>query len=229
LLQQRKWANRLIKMTRANKNFARCESPFMGNMTAWYGAYAIMAVRRQSDDDERVESLRRILEQMKANPPALVGVSPMGTVVSAADIDADIQRLVRVSALTVRIATKEIAHAQRGGAGNDRLSFRELDACVDAYAEVAKKYVLILTGAAMLTLEPIEQFDANDVFQFSWIPRCTNCRHSANYHSDNGRGCNGAAEDYHRMIRAGETPSATFCACAISESEVYAQTREFSI
>lgn len=228
VLQQRRWATRLGEMTRQNKNFTRCASPFMREMSRWYGANAIMAVRRQADDDKRVVSLRRMLEQMKANPPALISISPMGTMLTADEIEADVQRLKAVSDRIVRFADKQIAHAERGAGfddDSDRVTFKELNDCVDAYADVAKKYVLILTGGTLLSLEPTELFDPTDVFRFPWIPNCTECGHSADYHVGGGKLCNGWTADYRRAMDAGEHGMPKICECKITKSDVYSQTQ----
>jgi len=191
-------------------------------VSGWYGAFVIMAVRRQADDDRRVVSLRRVLEQMKVNPDALVGISSIDKV-TVDEVAFDSQRLDQVSERIIRIADKEIAHAERGGAGIN-VTFNDLDECVDAYADIAKKYVRILTGASMPTLVPVEQFDACDVFRFPWIPTCTKCGHSADYHGDSGEVCNGMAQDYHRMIAAGVHRMPPPCECVATQSGVYDQT-----
>ena len=227
LLQQRRWAERLGRMFHDNKNFFWSESPFAHDLVRWYTAFALMAVRRQTDSGSKVVSLRRLLEQMKNNPPALVNASPVNHKLTVAEIDADISKLESVSEKIVRVADKEIAHAERGGFGDEaqRPKIKELDDCVDEFAEIAKKYVLILTGAAMPSLVPTEQFDAEDIFCFPWVPKCAKCNHSANYHADElGGTCNGMAQDFHLTKHMQNPPPLEGCECTLTEAAVYEQT-----
>jgi hypothetical protein len=169
-----------------------------------------------------------MLEQMRVNPNALVDISPMkGRALPVGEISEDIERLDKVSEKILPIANNEIAHADRRGARFDdgqRPTLKELDDCVEAYAEIAKKYVLVLTGAAMVSIDPVEQFDADDIFRFAWIPSCSKCGHAADFHSDEHRTCNGGADDYHRSISAGTHAAFEPCECTATEADVYAQT-----
>ena len=65
------------------------------------------------------------------------------------------------------------------------------------------KYVALLRGAGMASLEPTDQFDGDDVFRFPWIPQSTKCGHAADYHVQGTGMCNGAAADYHRALSEG--------------------------
>ena len=226
LLQQRSWMERLGQMFRDNKNFMYSNN-FDYELVRWYTAFALMALRRQTDTGAKVISLRSMLEQMKANPPALADVSPEGHNLKLDEIAADIVKLDAVSKKIVRVADKEIAHAERGGYGNedDRPRIKELNASVDEFAAVAKKYFRVLTGGVMLTRAPVETFDSNDIFCFPWIPACEHCGHSANWHQTKSGGtCNGRVQDFHLTKHLADPPRLKECSCELTESEVYAQT-----
>lgn len=227
MLQQQLWSERLGRMIRENEKFVRCESPFIGEMARWYVSHAAMSVRRQVDADENVISLRRVLEQMNANPPALIGLSPLGKAVTVTEIDADIATLVSISQKIVRVADREIAHADRRGFGDDvsRPNFKELNECIDGFATLAQKYYELVTGAAMIGgLQPVEQFEWSDVFRFSWIPKCPECGHSAIFHSREGRMgiCNGWTDDWKQAGMAGPAPDP--CRCGLTDTQVYGRS-----
>ena len=91
-----------------------------------------------------------------------------GDALDPAIVQADIERL--------ETATKEIlSHSDRVVAHDDRrgpefeVNFDQLNGAIDAIEEITKRYILLFTGASMLSMTPIDQTNAVSVFSFPWV------------------------------------------------------------
>lgn len=91
--------------------------------------------------------------------------------VSSRIVSTDLAALEAATSRLVHHSDRQIAHNDRRGDGPQfsPLTYAELDAAIVAVAETAKKYVLLLTGAAMVSMTPIDLTDSIDVFRFPWI------------------------------------------------------------
>lgn len=49
------------------------------------------------------------------------------------------------------------------------MTFNDLDVAIELIAELTRKYLLLITGASMLSLTPYDQTNAVAVFTFPWI------------------------------------------------------------
>lgn len=61
-----------------------------------------------------------------------------------------------------------MAHDDRRGP-EFAVNFDQLNTAIDAIEEIAKRYILLLTGASMLSMTPIDTTNAVSVFNFPWI------------------------------------------------------------
>jgi len=83
----------------------------------------------------------------------------------------DLDQLDSVATKVKRFANKMIAHTAKSGAeAVINLTFREIDAAIDVYHDIAIKYIGLLTGASYFDLTPTDQFDSLSIFRFAWAP-----------------------------------------------------------
>lgn len=91
--------------------------------------------------------------------------------IDPAVFQADVRRLIAVSHTVRRYANKHLAHlAKRGAEGSAALTFAEIDAAIDAFEEVAIRYIALLTGYCYTELTATDQFDSRSIFRFAWAP-----------------------------------------------------------
>ncbi|HLI96993.1 MAG TPA: hypothetical protein VKT72_13060 [Candidatus Baltobacteraceae bacterium] len=203
LLWQREQIRRIGKMIEENPRLLASDKPFLWDARRWYMFFAVMRIRSQADNDEDVYSLRRVLEEMREHPECFSESYALeliqkdgqhldsGFVQTLADglwndfrtdggdfdtaaLDADIQHLHDISKEVRRLANKSIAHVTKQGILNEpKLTFDDLDKCIDAFDAITVKYIVLLTGGAYSggTLMPTEQFDWYEEFSFPWKPR----------------------------------------------------------
>ena len=153
---QRTQFHRIMEMTQRDRGLL-ARTPFLFDLRRWYTAWVAMAIRRQTDKDTRVVSLRRLLEDMRAAPGALSNIGFLGRQLTVKQIEQDLNHLYNVSRNVRRLANREIAHAQRGGAGSlNRPTFNEKSGAIDEIERLVKKYSAIFTGVAWVQLEPID-------------------------------------------------------------------------
>jgi hypothetical protein len=84
--------------------------------------------------------------------------------------------LVRGDIERLKNATKEIlTHSDRVVAHDDprgpefQINFDGLNSAIDVIEDIAKRYILLLTGASMLQMTPIDSTNSVSVFGFTWI------------------------------------------------------------
>jgi hypothetical protein len=161
-----------------NPRLKASPKPFLSDVLLWYTTFAVMAVRRQSDRDDDVVSLRRILyeidahsecvdremivemfrshhphyptemEQLLINSIWKDFAAPDGSLDRTA-LSNDIAHLDDISKAITRVANKTMAHATRQGLAMTTIpTFKELDDCIDAYDHIAVKYVQLIVGAS---------------------------------------------------------------------------------
>jgi hypothetical protein len=203
LLWQREEIHRVGRMIEANPRLKASPKPFLSDVLLWYTTFAVMAVRRQSDCDDDVVSLRRILHEIGQHPECINREMIIGMFGShdpryPADIEqfliesmwkdfaalddsfdtsklaADVAQLDHISWAITRLANKTMAHATRQGLAMTSMpTFKELDDCIDAYDQIAVKYVRLILGASTAggSLAATEQFDWYEEFRFPWKPR----------------------------------------------------------
>ncbi len=93
---------------------------------------------------------------------------PTGEILDAATVRADIERLETATKGILSHSDRVVAHDDPRGPEFD-VNFDDLNVAIDTIEEVAKRYILLLTGASMLTMTPIDSTNAISVFSFPWI------------------------------------------------------------
>ena len=202
LLWQREQIRRIGEMIDANPRLLASPKPFLWDARRWYMSFAVMRVRSQADNDEDVYSLRRVLEEMRGHPEVFNRDYALELVQSdgryrgsdfeqsladsiwkhfstdsgdfdTAALDADLEHLENISRDVRKLANKSIAHVTKQGILSEpKLTFNDLDKCIDAFDAITVKYIMLLTGGGYSggTLMPTEQFDWYEEFTFAWKP-----------------------------------------------------------
>lgn len=161
-----------------------------------YGSFMVMAIRRELDADFDVVSLRRLLEELKDSPTLLTkawfrtlysSLDDKSPIPESAFADGDFERhagklehfdpkiaekdLARLGTLSkniTRFANKKIAHNTKAQA---TVTFKEINAFVDEFENIVKKYILLFTAAGYSSLIPVWQYGWDTVFTKPWIKK----------------------------------------------------------
>lgn len=184
---------RYLEIVKGNKDIQR-PSDFHEWTIRNYGAYIVMAIRRQLDTDNDVISVRRLLKEIRLNPE-LITKTWFRTLYSSlskkfplspdaiADSDfedhagkldyfdpaiaiADLNKLDILGKKITRYANKRIAHKTKIRAS---LSFKEINSFLKEFEDIVKKYILIFTGSGYSSLVPVPQYDWEEIFTKTWI------------------------------------------------------------
>lgn len=189
---------RIYKDTReiVSKNPAvQAPSLYHDFVTSCYVAYAVMAVRRQASAPRPDSvSLTRLLDEIEKRPSIMsrqrfVAMYPEGPArdwsagpdydrfsdkngnqVSSEVVQRDLDRLdLAVKNVTI-LATKRVAHLDYRKPIDPVPTFVDLDKAIDTLGSVFNKYNVLLTGTAMLSMEPTIVVDWTAIFQVPWLP-----------------------------------------------------------
>jgi hypothetical protein len=148
---------------------------FYSAVHRWYGANALIAVRRQLKDDSRSVSLVRLLKQIGEcsqqltlyfylrqfprdpnyvdwQTPTFGILSADGKMVSPDIVKMDLSSLQSVASKIERIADTTVAHLDRRKS-KERVTFNELAAAIDGFNLVACKYISFVTSRGSSTLD----------------------------------------------------------------------------
>jgi hypothetical protein len=200
LLWQREQIRMIGKMIDDNSQLQQNDKPFLWSARRWYMVFAAMAVRRQTDLNEKAVSLKKVLSEIRDNPACItrqVLVDHFRAVYPRADevfentivdgvwnnwcdaygrlnserIVADLDKLDQESKSVLAFASSTLAHTSKKAIGKDfNLTFNDLDAVIDHLARLAIAYGSLLTGRSSSTLLPTAQFDWYAQFRFPWKP-----------------------------------------------------------
>jgi hypothetical protein len=160
-----------------------------------YATSQSAAVRRQAEPSPRVVSLRRLLDEIAAEPERLsrqrfVGAWPpedqrrgnetflerfagdVGDHLDPKPVVADIERLVSESKIVTDHVDQYIAHTDEKPVAQ-LATFEELNAAIRVVGELFRKYALLLTGDSYATLVPVPQHNWEAIFEMPWIVKAT--------------------------------------------------------
>ena len=80
----------------------------------------------------------------------------------------DIERLSGATSKILGHSDRAVAHDDRRRA-RDAATFDDLNLAIDMIEEIAKRYLLLLTGESMIQMTPIDVTNSIGVFRFTWI------------------------------------------------------------
>lgn len=154
----------------------------------YYGFWLAVQLRRETDKDSRSISLANIVTDISRHSTVLTeeqvrrlwrdphGVYASSTFRDFADptgnhFEPDIavrhaEELAAASEVLRTFVNKALVHRERDFE-SPAPTFNEMDAIADKYEDIAKDYILLLTGAAF-RFKVIDQIDSLDVFDFAW-------------------------------------------------------------
>lgn len=156
-----------------------------------YATSQAAAVRRQAEQSSRVVSLRRLLDEIAAEPERLtrqrfVGAWPpedqarghetftnrfagdVGDQLDPQIVAGDIERVETEAKSVVDHVDQYVAHTDEKPVA-ELATFEELNAAIDALGELFRKYALLLTGSSYATLVPVPQHNWQAIFEHPWI------------------------------------------------------------
>lgn len=90
-----------------------------------------------------------------------------GDVFDPAVAQADAQRLRDATEKIIAFADGAVAHDDRNPP--EAITFNDINKAIDVIEEIARKYILLLTGYSFLRLTPYDQTNAVRVFRAPWI------------------------------------------------------------
>lgn len=159
-----------------------------------YGSYVVMAIRRQLDVDDDVISLKRLLTEIKDSPQLLTKQwfrslysnsdnnlpipiesfadgdfeSHAGSMehFDPAIAEADLLKLETLGKTITHYANKQIAHRTKV---KTRVTFSEINAFLEEFENILKKYILLFTASGYTSLTPVFQYDWEVIFTKVWI------------------------------------------------------------
>jgi hypothetical protein len=162
--------------------------------------FAAMAVRRQTDRDDKLVSLTQLITEMRRHPHCITrdlqvqqfrGVYPQADAtfehaivdglwdkwrdangdLSTDRLDADLLSLEQESKAVYVFASSTLAHTSKKAIGKDfNLTFNDFNAVIDHLERLTIDYQALLTGRGCNTLLPTPQFDWYRQFSFAWRP-----------------------------------------------------------
>ena len=159
-----------------------------------YGSYVVMAIRRQLDSDNDVISLKRLLTELKDSPQLLTKQwfrslyassdnnlpIPMESFADgdfeshagsmehfdSAIAETDLLKLETLGKTITHYANKQIAHRTKV---ETSVTFSEINAFLDEFENILKKYILLFTASGYTSLTPVFQYDWEVIFTKVWI------------------------------------------------------------
>ena len=180
------------EIVRGNETVLKGGPAFHNWITDNYVTFVAMSIRRQTDTDNDVISLARLISDIRDNPESLrrdwhisfyknmafgVGNSVgndtftknagTGDYMDASIAQNDLDNLMTISQKVGKLANRKIAHKTTKAI--PQLTFDDVDECIEGIKEIAQKYILLLT-TAFNVLEPIMD-DWQGIFTMKWIER----------------------------------------------------------
>jgi len=159
-----------------------------------YGSYVVMAIRRQLDCDNDVISLKRLLTELK-DSPQLLTKKWFRSLYSSSDnnlpipiesfadgdfeshagsmehfdpaiAETDLLKLETLGKTIAHYANKQIAHRTKV---KTSVTFSEINAFLEEFENILKKYILLFTASGYTSLTPVFQYDWEVIFTKVWI------------------------------------------------------------
>jgi hypothetical protein len=152
-----------------------------------YVTYVAMAIRRQADTDSDSVSLARLISDIRDHPESMTRATHVafyknfiiegygdqmftehagpGDFMDPTIAKKDLAELQEVSRSVNQLASRTIAHKSTRAV--PKLTFNDIDACIEAIKKIAQKYILLLS-AAHNVLEPVMD-DWQTIFTMKWI------------------------------------------------------------
>ncbi len=193
LLNHQQIYNEFISV--ANKNLEHVKKYngiyFCRFIMSCYGVSATVGIRRHIKSNLQSISLIRVLEQMKNcakdfTYDSYLKVYPLkgwvwqeatfrllskdGRLISSELIEDDIKKLKKLSKKAETLVDRVYAHLDRRGT-RVKLTFEELEKTLEAYNQIACKYICFLTGTHNSTLQPTIQDNWQDIFTVALNPK----------------------------------------------------------
>jgi hypothetical protein len=187
-------------MFQQNPELQAVGSNLWGWLVTLYAAAVLMRLRREADTQGNTINLRTLLEEIEKRPDVITRgriaarnpeIPPFlaktiddnftlhwaqsSSVGGPEDqLDAQVVRADRLAfeqatARLDEITSRTLAHRPRDGP--DAAEVSGVDAIFELFEELLKKYLGLLTGSALMTAEPIPQFNTVAPFMFPWHPR----------------------------------------------------------
>jgi hypothetical protein len=198
LLWQREQIRRIGRMIDDNPRLQVPPRRFLKDIRTWYMTFAAMSLRRQTDKDEGHASLRWLLSDIAKHPeyltrdhfvecfrksptdPEFEGFlvdtdwkkwsSPDGSL-NVAIVEEDIESIRQSSRRLYAFASSFVAHTSlKAIAKGTTVTYDEMDALIDRFEELTRKYTVLLTYRGSTGLLPIDH-GWYELFSFAWKPR----------------------------------------------------------
>lgn len=171
-------------------------STFFDALSAWYATSQMTAVRRLVDRDRRALSLRRLLDDLIEHPTVMSRerhvalwlrdpaeewteregnasyghfADATGERLNIAAIEADRDRAVEAADAIKHYVDQRVAHRDLQPVA-EVPTWREVDAAIDAFAEIVTKYTGLLKATHWAQFEPVIQYDWEAPFRRAWLP-----------------------------------------------------------
>lgn len=122
-----------------------------------------IAVRRQTDKDQRAISLQKLLMGLKKQPKAA------SSRLTEQEVEADLNKFRSCAIVIQNYADKRVAHSDRGGLNGPHPRFQDLTAFIDCMVELVNKYSRLIPGVSLSPLPPTEPHAWKNIFRFAWM------------------------------------------------------------
>lgn len=170
-------------------------STFFDALSGWYATSQMTAIRRLVDRDSRTLSLRRLLDDLIAHPRVMSldrhvalwlrdpaeewtdregrasyerFADASGEQLDVAAVTADRERAVEAAEAIKHYVDQRVAHHDLEPVAGVP-TWDELNAAVDTFAEVVRKYAGLLTAQHWWQFEPVIQYDWEAPFRRAWL------------------------------------------------------------
>jgi hypothetical protein len=191
LLGSRQIYKRYIEIVQANDKVRRQGTIFHDWVIHNYVTYVAMSIRRQLDENGDVISLAKLIREIKVNPEnvtkewhrtlytnslAIEHGIPDSTFEHCAGkgesfdsriAEADLQDLLKLSQNIRKLANREVAHRSKNKSPT-KVTFQEVDDCINKLKELARKYILLFTAASN-EMEPAILDNWESIFNRPWF------------------------------------------------------------
>lgn len=145
---------------------AQAGNPFVNSVRRWWAVSAALVLRRHVDAGSG-GTLRWVLEQLVKMEQKYSATSKTGT----STAEADLRTLEEIS-FRFRPFLNELIYGSRVPGTSITVTYNDLLLAIDTVQKVAERTYGVVLQVSM-QLEPIEQFEWTDIFQYSWLPKNT--------------------------------------------------------
>jgi hypothetical protein len=192
ILSARRIFNRYKEIVLANEGVNIEGAQFHNWIIHNYASSLAMAIRRQTDTDNDVHSLAKLIKEIHDNPAEIqrtwyrelwrrkgreeiasiadaefTRLAGGGAYFNPSIADDDLIILHQVSERIVKLADRAVAHSSKQPIPSD-VGFEEMDECLEAFKGLLQKYILLLEAVGNY-LEPTPAIDWEEIFTRAWI------------------------------------------------------------